>query len=150
MKHKTVYLQNKKAFFNYEILETLEAGIELVGHEVKAVKGGHGSLDGAYVVVRGGEAFLIKARISPYQQKNTPNDYDDERPRKLILHKKEILKLADEENGRGQTIVAIALYNNGGKIKAEIGVAKGKKKFDKRLSIKTRETNIEIRREFKR
>jgi len=146
---KTTYIQNKKAFFNYDIGEKLEAGIELFGYEAKAIKAGHGSLDGAYVVIRGGEAFLIKAQVSPFQINNTPKDYEPERLRRLILHKAEIAKLADIESGKGQTIVAISLYNSGGRIKVEIGIAKGKKRFDKRQDIKKRETDRELRRELK-
>lgn len=150
MKNKTTYIHNKKAFFNYEVQETLEAGIELVGHEVKSVRSGHGSLEGSYVSVKAGEAFLLKARISPYQQANTPKEYDDHRERKLILHKNEIARLSDIANGKGLTVIPVSLYNNGGKIKVELAIARGKKRFDKRQSIKTRETNIEIRREYKR
>ena len=88
MKHKTVFTDNRKAFFNYEIIETIEAGIELLGFEVKSVKAGSASLDGAYIIVRGGEAFIVKMRIPPFQQLNTPKEYDTLQNRKLILHKK--------------------------------------------------------------
>ncbi len=151
MKHTTRYIENKKVFFNYEIEDTLEAGIELFGYEVKSVKAGTGSLEGSYVLVRGGEAYLTGARISPYQTNNTPKDYDPVRTRRLILHKAEISKLsAVEEKGQWVTVVPICIYNNRGKIKVEIGIAKGKKKFDKRETIKKRETDREIRRELKR
>ncbi|HEY1037737.1 MAG TPA: SsrA-binding protein SmpB [Candidatus Paceibacterota bacterium] len=150
MKHKTTFIHNKKAFFSYEVQETLEAGIELFGHEVKSVKEGSGSLEGAYVQIKGGEAFLANARISPFQQLNTPKGYDQNRPRKLLLHKKEISKLSHIEAGKGQTIIPISLYNSAGRVKVEIAVAKGKKLHDKRESIKKRETAREIRREMKR
>jgi len=152
MKHKTTYIHNKKVFFNYEIQDTLEAGIELLGFEAKSIKAGTGSLDGAHVIIRGGEAFLIGMRVSPYQQGNTPKDYDPLRARKLILHKAQIARLgaAEAKKGEGLTIVPISLYNNASRIKVEVGVAKGKKKFDKREAIKKRETDREIRREMKR
>jgi SsrA-binding protein len=151
MKNRVKYIENKKVFFNYEVEDTLEAGIELFGYEVKSIKAGTGSLEGSYILVRGKEAFLIGARISPYQTNNTPKEYDPLRNRKLILHKAEIEKLeVVGEKGKGLTIVPICIYNNGGKIKVEIGIAKGKKKFDKRETIKKRETDREIRRELKR
>lgn len=145
----TSYITNRKAHFSYEIEKTLEAGIELVGHEVKAVKNSQGSLEGAYVIVRGGEAFLMKATIPPFQQKNTPTDYEPDRTRKLLLNKKEIQELADIEAGKGLTIVPISMYNNKGKIKVEVGVARGKKKFDKRETLKKRDSAKEIERTLK-
>ena len=151
MKHKVKYIENKKVFFNYEIEETFEAGIELFGYEAKSVKAGTGSLEGSYVLIRGNEAFLIGSRISPYQTNNTPKDYDPLRNRKLILHKEEISKLeVAGEKGKGLTTVPICMYNSGNRIKVEIGIAKGKKKFDKRETIKKRETDREIRRDLKR
>ncbi len=151
MKHKVKYLENKKVFFNYEITDTLEAGIELFGYEVKSIKAGTGSLEGSYILVRGKEAFLIGAGISPYQTNNTPKEYDPLRNRKLILHKEEIEKLEVlGEKGKGLTVVPICIYNSGNRIKVEVGIAKGKKKFDKRETIKKRETDREIRRELKR
>lgn len=158
MKHKTAYIQNKKVFFNYEILETLEAGIELIGLEAKAVKASKGSLEGSYIIVRGGEAFLMHMRLSPYQVNNTPKSYEPNRMRRLILHKKEIAHLADIEGRRaggkaagtkGLTVVPVSFYNNAGRIKVEIAVVRGKKKYDKRSSIKKRETEREMRRELK-
>lgn len=149
MKHKTVFTDNRKAFFNYEILETIEAGIELLGFEVKSVKAGSASLDGSYIIVRGGEAFIVKMRIPPFQQLNTPSEYDTLRNRKLILHKTEIAKLSLIENGKSETIIPISLYNSAGRIKVEVAIARGKKKHDKRETIKKRDTDREIRREFK-
>jgi SsrA-binding protein len=144
------YVQNKKVHFNYEIDRTYEAGIELFGYEVKSVKSSHGSLDGAYVIVRGGEAFLTAATIPAFQVNNTPKGYDPERTRKLLLKKSEIAELSHIEAGKGLTIVPISMYNNKGKVKVEIGVARGKKKFDKRESIKKRDTDREIRRTLKK
>lgn len=142
------FAENKKAYFNYEILEKITAGIELLGFEVKAVKAGQMTLDGAYAVVRGGEAYLIGSSITPLQPKNIPAtiNYDERRNRKLLLTKKEISYLAGKEKQNGLTIVALSVYNIGRKIKVELGLAKGKKKSDKRESIKKRESDREIRR----
>ncbi|OHB00280.1 MAG: SsrA-binding protein [Candidatus Zambryskibacteria bacterium RIFCSPHIGHO2_12_FULL_43_12b] len=142
-------IENKKARFNYEIGETYEAGIKLFGYEVKSLRKGLGSLDGAYAVVRGGETFLIGAEIPPFQAKNAPANYDPRRNRKLLLTKKEIRALSQEENKKGLTIVPISVYNKGRKIKVTLGIGKGKKKFDKRQSIKKREADREIRRTLK-
>ena len=142
-------IQNKKAYFNYEIMEKYTAGIELFGFEVKSLKEKRGQIDGAYVTVRGGEAFLIGANIPAHQPVNAPEDFNSLRNRKLLLTKKEIKLLAEKEAEKGLTIVAIAVYNNNKKLKLEIGIGKGKKSFDKRESIKKRETDREIRRTLK-
>ena len=143
------YAENRKARFNYEILEKYEAGIELLGVEVKSVRGGKMSLEGAFVIVRGGEAFLINANIPPYQPNNAPKDYDPLRNKKLLLTKKEIATLVGSEKNKSLTIVPISVYNKNRKIKVEIALVKGKKKFDKRETIKRRETDREIRRTLK-
>lgn len=142
-------IANKKVFLNYEITDTYEAGIELEGFEVKALRQKLGSLDGSYVTIRGGEAFLINSYIPPYQEKNTPKEYDPRRNRKLLLTKAELLKLVGIEKEKGLTIVAISMYNSkANKIKVEIGIAKGKKKFDKREDLKKRTVERENRREY--
>src|SRR3989344_5034642 len=143
------YAENRKARFNYEILEKNEAGIELIGAEVKSVRGGTMSLEGAFIIVRGGEVFLINANIPPYQPKNAPKDYDSLRNRKILLTKKEIVKLAGNEKNKSLTIVPISVYNKNRKIKVEIALVKGKKKYDKRETLKKRDTEREIRREMK-
>ena len=140
------FAENRKAYFNYEIIEKITAGIELLGFEVKAIKAGRMSLDGSYAVIRGNEAFLIGSGITSLQPKNTPKDYDERRNRKLLLTKKEIKHLAGSEKQNGLTIIALSVYNVGYKIKVELGLAKGKKKSDKRESIKKRESDREIRR----
>lgn len=141
---------NKKATFDHEILEKYEVGIELVGIEVKSIRAHHAVLLGAHVSIRGGEAFLINADIPPYQKNNTPADYEPKRTRRLLLSKAEIGELATFEAKKGLTIVPISMYNSkDGKLKVEIAVVRGKKQFDKRQSIKKRETDIETRREFK-
>ena len=142
-------IQNKKAYFNYEILEKFSAGMELFGFEVKAIKDKKGSLEGAYAIVRGGETFLVGANITPLQPKNVPEGYDPRRNRKLLLTKKEIKQLADAEEKKGLTIVATSVYNSGKKLKIEIAIAKGKKSFDKRASIRKRELDREDRRTLK-
>lgn len=142
-------IYNKKIQLDYEILEKFEAGIELLGLEVKSIKGGNGSLLGSYVTVRGGEAFLISANIPAYQEKNTPKDYDAKRNRKLLLNKEQIQKLASIETKKGLTISPISMYNKGKLIKVEIAIVRGKKKHDKREDIKKRDTDREIRREYK-
>jgi SsrA-binding protein len=142
-------IQNKKAYFNYEIAEKFTAGIELFGFEVKSIREKKGQLEGAYVTIRGGEAFLIGANIPAYQPKNAPIDFDPLRNRKILLTKKEIKQLAETEGKKGLTVVAIAVYNAGRKLKLEIGIARGKKSFDKRETIKKRETDREIRRTLK-
>jgi SsrA-binding protein len=142
-------VKNQKVFFNYEITDKYNAGVELFGYEVKAIKAGHGNMEGSYIVIRGGEAFLIGLDVPPYQQKNTPTEYDSKRNRRLLLNKKELAELAKREGEKGLTIVPISLYNNGRRIKLELGIAKGKKKFDKRQNIKKRESDEEINRAFK-
>ncbi len=145
----TTFIKNKKAKFNYEILETFEAGIELFGHEVKAVRAGKGKLEGSHIIIRGGEAFLVGSSIAPYQPNNTPKDYDPERPRKLLLTKKELNTLLGIESSKGLTLIPISLYNKNRYIKLEIASAKGKKKADKRETIKERDTKREIDRIMK-
>lgn len=153
----TTLITNRKATFNHEILETLDAGIELFGFEVKAIRAGQGSLEGAHVTVRGAEAFLIGASIPAYQPKNTPTDYEPDRNRRLLLTKKEISSLAGgagsavggKGSGKGLTIVPLSVYNSGRKIKVKIAIVRGKKKFDKRETIKKRDTDRDIRRELK-
>jgi SsrA-binding protein len=140
------FAENRKAYFNYEILEKITAGIELLGFEVKAIKGGKMSLDGSYATIRGGEAFLIGSNVAPLQPKNAPADFDPRRNRRLLLTKKEIAYLAGIEKQKGLTVTALSVYNMGKKLKIELGVARGKKHGDKRESIKKRETDREIRR----
>ncbi|KKW14452.1 MAG: SsrA-binding protein [Parcubacteria group bacterium GW2011_GWA2_50_10b] len=138
--------KNKKAFFDYEIQKTFTAGIELLGLEVKSVRAGKASLQGAFIAVRGGEAFLVGADIPAYQPKNAPEDYDALRPRKLLLSKAELLTLKDAEGTKGLTIVPISVYNKGRFLKLDLAIAKGKKKFDKRQAIKKRDVEREIGR----
>jgi SsrA-binding protein len=143
------YLRNKTARRDFAIKETYEAGIKLRGFEVKSVRGKEGSLKGAYVVVRGGEAWLTNAHIPAFQPKNAPEDFDTYRTRKLLLHKEEIAELAQFEKQDGIALVPIALYNAGRMIKLEIGVGRGKKDHDKREDIKRRDTKRDVERTLK-
>jgi SsrA-binding protein len=143
-----VLIENKKARFDYEILEEFESGIELEGFEVMALRSRQGSLEGAYVTIRGGEAYIINMFIPPYQPSNTPNDYEPRRNRKLLLTKKELSELAGKESQKGLTIVPLSVYNKKRWIKVSVAVVRGKKKFDKRESIKRRDTERDIAREF--
>ena len=131
-----------------DLLETFEAGISLFGTEVKSLRNGHGKLEGGYIIIRGKEAFLVGASIPAFQKKNVSPSYDPERARKLLLTKKEIDTLDLKSEKQGLTIVPIKLYNKGSKLKLELGIARGKKKQDKRQSIKERDTNRDIAREF--
>jgi SsrA-binding protein len=142
----TTLANNSKALFNYEILERFTAGLELTGHEVKAVRSGKMSLVGAFVVVRGGEAYLLNAPIEPYQPKNAPKGYDAERQRKLLLSGKELEQLATAEGTKGLTIVPISVYNKGRFLKLDLGIAKGKRQFDKRQAIKKRAVERDLKR----
>jgi len=145
----STYIRNRKATFNYEILDTFEAGVILRGYEVKSVRAGKGKLDGSYVIIRGGEAFLVGASISAFQVANTPKSYDPEQPRKLLLSKKQLAKIENQVDTARLTCIPISLYNNNGKIKLEIALARGKKKADKRESIKARDSKRDIQRTLK-
>ncbi len=141
--------ENKKARLEYSFLEEYHAGVELFGHEVKSIREGKASIKGAYVVVRGGEAYLVGASIQPYQPKNTPEQYDPERARRLLLTKKELHTLMQADARGGLTIVPISLYNKGSLIKLHMALAKGRKKHDKRDVIKERDMKREQARTLK-
>lgn len=143
------YAENRKAYHDYGIIESYEAGIELRGFEVKAVKTGKISIRGAYVKIKDSEAFLIGATISPYQPINTPKDYDPQRTRKLLLKKREIATLIGKTKERGLTMVPLKVYAKRGKIKLTIGLAKARKKKDKRELIKKREEKRKVERVLK-
>lgn len=142
-------ISNKKAYFNYEILDRYEAGVVLFGHEVKAVRSGKASLTGSYIVIRGGEAYLVNATISPYQVANTPKKYQPDRVRKLLLNKKELKEIIRGTEQNGLTVVAIKWYNKKRYLKLEIALARGKKKADKRETIKKRDSQRDIDRILK-
>lgn len=145
-------VENKKARLNYEVLEKFSTGVELLGHEVKSLRLGRGSLEGARVVVRGDEAYLVGATIPPYQANNLAGGligYEADRTKRLLLTKKEISQLAGVPSQKGLTIIPLSYYNKGGKIKLDIAVVRGKKKYDKRESMKKRDTERDIMRELK-
>ena len=133
------YASNPKAGFDYEILETIEAGIILEGHEVKAIKTGKASIKGFYAKIINNEPFLIGATISPYQPANTPKNYDPQRSRKLLLSKSEISKFIGLSQSQGSTLIPLKLYGKKNRIKLLIGIARGKKKYDKRETIKKKD-----------
>ncbi|MEK7061715.1 MAG: SsrA-binding protein SmpB [Patescibacteria group bacterium] len=142
--------ENKKAYYDYEILEKFEAGLVLQGQEVKSIRGGHINLAGSYVVFKQEEPYLIGAKIPAYQPKNTPEDYNPERLRKLLLNKKEIHQLIGKSNEKGFSMIPLKVYTKDGRIKLEFGIAKGKKKYDKKEKIKKRDIAREINRELSR
>ena len=136
---------NKKARFEFFILETFEAGLVLKGTEIKSVRSGQISLQEAYVRTNGAEIWLIGAHIAPYEHASA-FQHDPKRDRKLLMHKKEIRKLYDDVRIKGMTLVPIRVYLKGGRAKLEIGLAKGKKQYDKRESIKERDVERESSR----
>lgn len=142
-------VEHKKARLNYEILEEFEAGLELLGTEVKSLRAGQGKLEGAHIVVRGGEAYLVGAHIPPYQPANTKEDYDPDRSRRLLLNKKQLAQVAAYGDQKGLTIVPLRVYNKGKHLKLAVGAARGKKEFDKRQTLKKRDTEREMRRTLK-
>ncbi len=137
---------NKKAYFNYEILERIEAGIVLSGMETKAVKTGKANLAGSFAIIRDNKVSLINCSVAPYQPKNINFIYNPDRTRKLLLNKKQIEHLLGKIKQKNLTLIPLRMYNKHGLIKIELGLAKGKKKFDKRESIKKRETERKISR----
>jgi len=140
-----ILLGNKKVFFDYEILEKFEAGLGLLGHEVKSLRNKRGSILGSRVIVRGNEAYVVGMDIPPYQPGNTPADYDPQRTRKLLLSKKEIKYLLGKAEQRGLTLVPVRVYTKGRYIKIEVAVVRGKKQHDKRQRIKEREKALRER-----
>lgn len=142
-------IENKRVGFDFLILETIEAGMDLFGYEVRSLREGQGSLKGARVLARGGEAYLVGATIPAWQPKNTPKSYDPERPRRLLLSRKEINQILGAESEKGLTIVPLSVYNKGRNLKLSIAIAKGKKQADKRQTIREREEKVKIRRSLK-
>ncbi|MDO8282559.1 MAG: SsrA-binding protein SmpB [Thermodesulfovibrionia bacterium] len=140
---------NKKAYHDYTILETYEAGISLVGTEVKSLREGNANLKESYVLVKEGEAVLLNCHISPYSHGNI-NNHEPLRTRKLLLHKKEIEKLFGRIREAGLTVVPLKLYFSKGKAKLEIGLAKGKRQYEKREATKKKEADRDIQRHLKR
>ncbi len=138
-------ITNRRAHYDYEILESFEAGINLTGAEVKAVRLGHADLTGSFVRVRGSEAYLVNAKIFPYEFAR-PEKYEETRTRKLLLHKKEIFSLRHKTEGANLTIVPVSLYTTRSFIKAQIALAKPKRTFNKKEAIKRRDLDRDITR----
>ena len=141
-------INNRKAKYDYQIFETYEAGIALTGTEIKSIRQGKANLKDSYATIKKGEALLLNMHISPYEQGNIFN-HEETRTRKLLLHKKEILKLNDKIKLEGFTLVPIKLYFKGNKAKILLGIAKGKKTYDKRETIKQRDIEREIKSKMK-
>lgn len=140
--------RNRRAWHEYEILETVEAGMVLVGTEVKSLREGRVNLKDSYAKVEGDEVFLVDAHISPYSHGNIMN-HDPLRPRKLLLHKKEIRRLGGKVSERGLTLIPLEIYFKEGRAKVELGLARGKRLYDKRAAIKKRDERRELQRELK-
>ena len=140
---------NRKAKFDYEIVDTIEAGIVLKGTEIKSIRNGNANLKDSYAIVRNGEVFLLNMFVSEYKEGNQFN-HDETRTRKLLLHKKEILKLHDKIRLEGFTLVPLKLYFKENHAKILLGIARGKKQYDKRESIKKRDSMREARAAMKR
>lgn len=138
---------NKRAFFDYRILNRIEAGIVLTGSEVKAVRLGHADLTGSHVRIVGSECYLINARIFPYKYAR-PEEYDEKRTRKLLLHKKEIISMKSKIEGEGLTIIPLSLYASKHFIKTELALVKGKKKYEKKETIKKKDIEREMAAEI--
>ena len=143
-----IEIQNRKAKYDYEIIDTIESGIVLTGTEIKSIRLGNANLKDSYAIIKNDEVFLLGMHISTYKEGNQFN-HDETRTRKLLLHKKEILKLKNKIILDGNTLVPIKLYFKGNKAKILLGLAKGKKTYDKREAIKQRDIEREIRKEFK-
>jgi len=143
-----ILTKNKKALFDYEIIEKEEAGISLKGPEVKSAKSGQINLKDSFVKIKDGEAFLLNCHISPYTEANIFNQ-EPTRTRKLLLHKKEIARLAGKSEEKGLTLIPISIYLKNNLVKVEIALARGKKNYDKRESIKKKDMEREISRSFR-
>ena len=140
------YANNRKAFHSYSIEDTFEAGLVLSGHEVKSIRSGQVSLNGAYVSIIGGEAYLKHTYIGKYKQASKLESYDENRDRKLLLHKNEILRLINRLNEKGTTLVPLEIYTSKKRLKLKFAVATGKKQYDKREAIRKKETKRSIDR----
>ena len=145
--HLSMKITNKRAFYDYEITDRFEAGINLNGAEVKAIKMEHADLTSSYVRIMGSEAYLVNAKVFPYEYAR-PENFQEDRTRKLLLHKKEIVSLKSKTDGANLTLVPISFYDKNGLIKLEVGIGKGKKKFDKKEAKKRADLDREIERDL--
>lgn len=139
---------NKKATFEYEILERIEAGVNLTGAEVKSIKGGHAQLTGAFVRIIGSEAYLVNAQIFPYVYAR-PEGYDPKRTRKLLLHKTELIRLKSKLDGANLTLIPLSWYTKGPLVKLEVALARGKKEYEKREGKRREDQRRELDREYR-
>ena len=139
---------NRKARFDYEIFDTYEAGIALTGTEIKSIRNGNANIKDCYAIIKNNEAYILNMYIKEYAEGNIFN-HEETRTRKLLLHKKEIYKMRDAIDREGYTLIPLKLYFKGNKAKLEIGVARGKKTYDKRESIKERDIKRDIAKNFK-
>lgn len=145
-----IVASNKKAYFNYEIIESLEAGIALLGSEVKSIREGRVSLKDSYAEIKNGEVFLLHMNISPYEQANIFN-HEPLRDKKLLLHRQEIKRLIGKIREKGYTLIPTkVILNEKGKVKVEVSLAKGKRTYEKKRAIKEREIEREVRAELKK
>ena len=142
----TIFCQNKKAHFDYEVIESVEAGIVLTGTEIKSVVAHNVSLDGAYAIVTDGNVSLIGCHIDPYVNGTTFNS-EPKRHRRLLLHKAQIRKFAEKAKIKGFTLVPLSIYLNNGKAKVELAICRGRKNYDQRQTIKTRDAEREMKNE---
>ena len=143
-----IEINNKKAKFDYEIIDEIEAGIVLTGTEIKSIRCGNANLKDSYAIIKNNEVFLLGMHISPYKEGNIFN-HDELRTRKLLLHKKEILKINNKLVLDGYTLVPIKLYFVKNKAKILLGIARGKKNYDKREAIKKRDIDRELKKQYK-
>ena len=142
---RKVIATNRKARYEYEIFDTFEAGVALLGPEVKSLRAGRANLSDAYATIRGREVFLVGVHISPYPQAGRANP-DPRRERKLLLHRAEIARLQGRVEERGFTLIPLRLYFKNGRAKVQLAIARGKRRYDKRQAIRSRETDRELRR----
>ncbi|HYM65221.1 MAG TPA: SsrA-binding protein SmpB [Candidatus Sulfotelmatobacter sp.] len=140
-------ITNKKAFFDYQLSDRFEAGINLYGHEVKSVRLGKADLSGSFIKIIGSEAYLVNGKIFPYQPGQVEG-YDERRTRKLLLHKKEIISLKSKTDGANLSLVPVSLYIKHGFVKLEVALGKGKKKYEKREAIKKRDIKRDLERDL--
>ncbi|MBE6138426.1 MAG: SsrA-binding protein SmpB [Firmicutes bacterium] len=148
MKVKLMEINNRKAYHDYFVLETVEAGIVLTGTEIKSIRENGANIKDSYAIIKNNEAFLLNAHISHYENAGVFN-HNENRTRKLLLNKKEILKLKEKITLNGYTLVPLKMYFNRGILKVSLGICRGKKNYDKRESIKERDIKREISRDFK-
>lgn len=141
-------INNKKAYYDYQILDTIEAGLVLSGTEIKSIRDGRANLKDSYAIVKNGEVFILNMHISHYKEGNIFN-HNETRTRKLLLNKKEIFKLRDTVVLNGNTLVPLKIYFKNNRAKLLLGIVKGKKNYDKRESIKQRDVNRELKKQYK-